>query len=211
MGWGDAAKDTIRLKSPVSEADARAARSAFEVLAEEMSKVQERLGSEQREAEPRRALIADDDPFYLGLLEDVLEGCGFKVTSASDGDEAWAAIRRDPTIRVAILNWMMPGRDGYEICRALKRSRAPAAYMILMAGSRLRHEIEKVLVPGANDYLIKPFGARDLGICLRRALHFLHLEDELKKAREHRRLCVRAREKLREIEAGIRSPDAGFG
>jgi hypothetical protein len=61
---------------------ARAARSAFEGLVEDMSRAQERFGSEQRKAAPRGALIADNDPFYLAPLEHVLERCGFKVTSA---------------------------------------------------------------------------------------------------------------------------------
>ncbi len=120
-------------------------------------------------------LIADDDGFYRGLLEEFLKEWQFQVTTARDGAEAMQAIRQDRTIRLAILNWMLPVLDGYEICRRLKNGRYGDIYTILVIGNRFKGEIMKAVTPAADDYLTKPFGPRELKIGICNAMGALHV------------------------------------
>jgi len=125
-------------------------------------------------------LIADDDPTYRSLLEEFLTEWGFQVTTAADGEQAWQAVQSDPTIRLAILDWVMPLMDGCEVCRRLKED--PAArrvHVVLITGSRLKDEIIKVLVAGADDYVMKPFEAIDLKIRVLNAVRIVQLEDDV--------------------------------
>ncbi len=127
-----------------------------------------------------RVLIADDDPVYRSLLGDLLEQWEFEVQCTADGQEAWEALRRDPTIKLAVLDWMMPGIDGYEVCHRIKQDPTKShIYTILVTGSRLKDEIIKVLVAGADDYIIKPFEPLDLRMRIRAAMRIINLEAEL--------------------------------
>lgn len=117
-------------------------------------------------------LIADDDPVYRNLLEDLLRQWDFEVTSTSDGNEAWQVIQRDDTVKLAILDWMMPGMDGCEVCQKIGQG----IYTILITGTRLKDDVIKVLIAGADDYIIKPFEPLDLKIRLRAAMRIINLE-----------------------------------
>jgi len=129
-------------------------------------------------------LIADDDPVYRQLMEDLLRQWGIRTTVVSDGDEAWTAIQRDWTLDVAILDWMMPGMDGYEVCRRIKEDKSREVYIILITGSRLKDEIIKVLVAGADDYILKPFEALDLKVRFRNTMTILALRSEIAELRQ---------------------------
>ncbi len=124
-------------------------------------------------------LIADDDPVYRSLLTELLKEWQFDVAVACNGSEAWEALQQDPKIRLVVLDWMMPEMDGFEVCRRLKTERGADVYTILITGSRKKEEIMKVLVAGADDYLIKPFDPVDLKIHVRNAVRILHLQEEL--------------------------------
>jgi DNA-binding response OmpR family regulator len=67
-----------------------------------------------------KILIAEDDPVSRRLLEAKLAKWGYDVVVTCDGDEAWEALRAKDTPRLAILDWMMPGMDGVEICRRMR-------------------------------------------------------------------------------------------
>jgi len=124
-------------------------------------------------------LIADDDAVYRAFLQDLLRKWGYDVTVTCDGGEAWRAVQDEPQINVAILDWMMPGMDGYEVCRKIKNDLVERdIYTILITGSRLKGDMIKVLVAGADDYIIKPFEPLDLKIRLRAAIRIIHLEAE---------------------------------
>lgn len=129
-------------------------------------------------------LIADDDPVYRGLLEEFLQDWGFEITSVCDGSEAWEAIHSDPTIELAILDWVMPRMDGYEVCQKLKDEGGKHVYTILITGSRLKEDVIKVLIAGADDYIIKPFEATDLKIHLRNATRIINLTSEVAELRK---------------------------
>ena len=105
-------------------------------------------------------LIADDDPVYRSFLDDLLEQWKFDVTVAYDGQEAWEAIQGNEDIRL--------GR---------------AVYTILVTGSRLKEDVIRVLVSGADDYIAKPFDAIDLKIHVRTAMRVINLETEVSELR----------------------------
>ena len=87
-----------------------------------------------------RILIAEDDPTSRRLLEATLARDGYQVISASDGDEAWERLRDKDGPRLAILDWMMPGRDGIEICRQLRREPRPSYVYLLLVTTKTRTE-----------------------------------------------------------------------
>lgn len=107
-----------------------------------------------------RVLVAEDDrPMREGLTE-VLEREGFRVTAAADGTEAFR-MYQDQAPDFVVLDIMMPGMSGYDVCRAIRSEDETTPVMFLSAKSE---EIDKVLglELGADDYLMKPFGTREL-------------------------------------------------
>ncbi|MFA6133481.1 MAG: response regulator transcription factor [Phycisphaerae bacterium] len=126
-------------------------------------------------------LVADDDPVYRSLLESLLEESHFEVVLAADGAEAWAILQQDDTPELAILDWMMPNMDGYEVCRQVRATKGNAVpYILLMTSNGHRDELLRILVAGADDYLLKPFEPLDLKIHLRAAIRILNLEAQLR-------------------------------
>ncbi len=107
-----------------------------------------------------RVLIAEDDMFTREGLADILRAEGFEVLTASDGKEALALFdEKDPDF--VCLDIMMPGSDGYEICRHI-RSRSETVPVIFISAKT--EEIDKVLglELGADDYIVKPFGVKEV-------------------------------------------------
>jgi DNA-binding response OmpR family regulator len=106
-----------------------------------------------------RMLVVDDEPPIVELVTGYLEREGWSVASAGDGLEALEAVRRiDPD--VVVLDVMLPGLDGVEVCRQL---RAFSDAYVLMLTAR-GEEIDRImgLTVGADDYLVKPFSPREL-------------------------------------------------
>ncbi len=110
--------------------------------------------------EPYRILVAEDEPHIREGLIDLLEGEGYAVMAAADGN---AALQLSEThiFDQALLDIMMPGRNGYDVCRELRRSQPQLAIIMLTAKGE---EIDKVLglELGADDYITKPFGVHEL-------------------------------------------------
>jgi phosphoserine phosphatase RsbU/P len=110
-----------------------------------------------------RILIADDDRMSLVMLKGTLEPWGFDVVVAQDGDAAWQCIVGSEPPALAIIDWMMPGIDGIELCRRVRSTelRAPV-YLILLTSRTSRQDIVAGLEAGADDYLCKPFDPDEL-------------------------------------------------
>lgn len=104
-------------------------------------------------------LLIDDDPNIVGLARMYLEQDGFRVTSATEGNAALKKILNDGP-NLVVLDLMLPGLDGWEICR---RVRAESDVPIIMLTAR-SDDIDKIvgLELGADDYLTKPFNPREL-------------------------------------------------
>ncbi len=115
-------------------------------------------------------LVVDDDPEIRQLLKTYLERNGYQVTTAAEGGGLWQALERS-RIDLIVLDLMLPGVDGMELCRTLRvRSKVP----VIMLTAR-GDEMDRILglEMGADDYLAKPFSARELlariKVILRRA------------------------------------------
>jgi len=128
-----------------------------------------------------RALIADDDPTALLLLASVLEGWGYQVVTARDGIEAWDLLRRGDAPPLAILDWMMPGLDGVEVCRKVRQaSAAPYVYLIMLTAKTGRQDIVRGMEAGADDYVAKPFDEHELEVRLRAGRRIVELQEALR-------------------------------
>jgi two-component system response regulator MprA len=104
-------------------------------------------------------LVVDDEPRMLSMMRRVLEVDGYAVVVAEDGDAALDVLRRQP-VDLLILDVMMPGPNGFEVCRTVRRE---SAVPILMLTAR-DEAIDKVtgLDCGADDYVVKPFNPDEL-------------------------------------------------
>jgi DNA-binding response OmpR family regulator len=110
-----------------------------------------------------RILIADDDSVSTMMLERTLERWGFDVEVAHDGIAAWDYICGSQPPALAIVDWMMPGLDGIELCRRIRATALPApVYVILLTARSSRQDLVAGLEAGADDYLTKPFDPDEL-------------------------------------------------
>jgi diguanylate cyclase (GGDEF)-like protein len=132
-----------------------------------------------------KILIADDDKVSRRLLEAKLSRWGYEVAITCDGNEAWEALRAEDAPRMAILDWMMPGIDGVEICRRMRRkSREPYTYIILLTALHRDEDIVTGMEAGADDYITKPFKTNDLRVRIRAGMRIIELQNDLIEARE---------------------------
>ena len=141
-----------------------------------------------------RILIADDDSITRRLLETILTKWSYQVVIAQDGDEAWQILQGEGAPKLAILDWMMPGLDGVEICRrARQRIDAPYVYIMLLTSKVRKEDLIEGMDAGADDYLTKPFNRHELEVRLRAGLRILDLQEALMASAEELAL-VRAQE-----------------
>jgi two-component system alkaline phosphatase synthesis response regulator PhoP len=104
-------------------------------------------------------LVVDDEPKIVRLARDYLEGSGFRVLPLFDGAEALAAARQaQPDLVVLDLN--LPGMDGLDVCRALRRASSVPIIMLTARADETDRLIG--LEVGADDYIVKPFSPREL-------------------------------------------------
>lgn len=109
-----------------------------------------------------RILVAEDEPHILLLIQRKLETAGYMVTTATNGNEALElALRERPDL--LLLDILMPGREGLEICKEVKDAfgeNAPPVIIISALGQQI--DVEAGISAGADDYIIKPFSPRAL-------------------------------------------------
>jgi diguanylate cyclase (GGDEF)-like protein len=131
-----------------------------------------------------KILIADDDPLSRRLLEGTLTRMGHEVVAVSDGPDAVLALQQVDGPKLAILDWMMPGADGLEVCRAVRGLTGPYVYLILLTARDTREDVVEALDSGADDFIIKPFDAMELRARIRSGARVLELQENLLKAQE---------------------------
>jgi diguanylate cyclase (GGDEF)-like protein len=132
-----------------------------------------------------KILIADDESVSRRMLQGLLVKWGYDVISAEDGDAAWEKLKPSDAPRMALLDWMMPGKNGVDVCRALRKQRPePYTYILLLTAKDAKESVVEGLESGADDYLTKPFNPQELKARIRVGLRLLDLEDNLVQARE---------------------------
>ena len=109
----------------------------------------------------RKVLVLEDEENIRSFVVINLKRAGYQTVEAGTGEEALAAVQDDPDIKVALLDIMLPGIDGFEVCRRIRATNSRIGIIMLTARSQ---EMDKVtgLMTGADDYVTKPFSPAEL-------------------------------------------------
>ena len=138
-----------------------------------------------------RILIAEDDPVSRRVLTVQLTKWGHEVIATENGLDAWEAINREDAPHLVILDRMMPGLDGVEICRRLRQQEnGLSMYVILLTAMSRKENVIEGLEAGADDYLTKPFDRHELRVRLQAGARIVELQSSL---------C----ERVKELESAI--------
>jgi diguanylate cyclase (GGDEF)-like protein len=138
-----------------------------------------------------RVLIADDSIVSRHLLEATLRKWGYEVVVACDGLEAWNVLEGDNAPRIVILDWVMPGLTGPEVCQRVREhshnKETTYTYILLLTSKSQREDLIEGMEAGADDYLTKPFDQHELKVRLRAGTRIIDLQRELEAAKEELR------------------------
>src|ERR1700730_590574 len=136
----------------------------------------------------KKILIAEDDPVSRHMLMAFLVKWDYEVVAAADGIEALRILESEGAPPLAVLDWMMPGLEGTQVCqRVREHSERPYVYVLLLTARSQKGDLLRGLESGADDYLTKPFDAQELRARLRVGQRILDLQDSLIAAREELR------------------------
>jgi phosphoserine phosphatase RsbU/P len=127
-----------------------------------------------------KVLIAEDDSVTRKMVESILFNWGYDVVLACDGDEAWQALQHENAPNLAILDWIMPGMDGIELCRKIRETKSfHSLYIILLTVKGQKKDIVEGLRAGADDYITKPFDRDELRARVQAGIRILELQASL--------------------------------
>jgi DNA-binding response OmpR family regulator len=127
-----------------------------------------------------RILIAEDDAVSRRRLEATLRKWGYEVLAVEDGLAAWEVLQGEMPPPLAILDWMMPGMDGIEVCRKVReRSPSRPLYIIVLTARGSREDVVAGLQAGGDDYVTKPFDREELHARVKVGLRVLQLQMNL--------------------------------
>jgi two-component system, cell cycle response regulator len=153
-------------------------------------------GKSTPEAKPsslNAVLIAEDDPIFRRILESWFKRWDYSVTAVENGVDAWEALQKEDAPQLTVLDWMMPGMDGIEVCRKIRGcSQGVYRYVLLLTAKDDKQDVVAGLEAGADDYLTKPFDVDELRARVRAGKRILdlqaaliHAKDELQFAAAH--------------------------
>ena len=109
-----------------------------------------------------KVLIAEDDPSCALILDLLIHESGYEVILTSDGSTALEILQAKDAPRLAILDWMMPGMSGVDVCRKLRKTNPKIPYIIILTAKNDEQDIITALDAGANVYISKPFNKKEL-------------------------------------------------
>jgi diguanylate cyclase (GGDEF)-like protein len=146
------------------------------------------IGNSQPRNACKQVLVAEDDAMFRKILQSWLQSWAYEVTVAEDGAKAWEILQQERPPELLILDWVMPGVDGTELCRRIReRQRGTYQYILLITAKDDKQDVVRGLEAGADDYLTKPFDRNELRARLRVGRRILTLQDDLITAREELR------------------------
>ena len=132
-----------------------------------------------------KVLVAEDEIVSRRLLEASLRRWNYDVVTASDGLEASRILQAPDAPKLAVLDWLMPGMDGAQLCRQIRQAETDAyTYILLLTSKHAKRDVVQGLKAGADDYIAKPFDPQELRVRLRTGKRILCLLDQLTAARE---------------------------
>lgn len=138
-----------------------------------------------------KVLIADDAAITRKALETSLVKWGYDVTAVKDGNEAWELLSRDDAPDIAIIDWMMPGMEGVDLCRAVRQlNNESFTYIIMCTALDKPEDLVKGFEAGVDDYIVKPCDPLELRARVKAAERVINLETFL-------------RYKIRELEQAL--------
>lgn len=141
-----------------------------------------------------RILVAEDQPIHARLLDVMLEELGHQMVHAGDGEEAWRILSAADRPELALIDWMMPGLSGVELCRRIRAEPAlTGVYVILLTARDTVDDVVEGLGAGANDFVTKPFEPRELAARLQVGVRVLELEAALAARVEEKRRALAER------------------
>ena len=127
-----------------------------------------------------RVLIAEDDAVTARVLEGLLGSWNYDAVTVRDGSAALAMLQADDGPQLALLDWMMPGLQGVDVCRLARARRADVpTYLILLTSRGDRSDVVAGLRAGADDYLVKPFDTNELHARLKAGVRIIELQQRL--------------------------------
>jgi DNA-binding response OmpR family regulator len=127
-----------------------------------------------------RILVAEDDVVLQMLLQSLLTHWGYDVVVASDGEEAWRQLQQEDAPRLAILDWVMPGVDGIEVCRRIRASNLlHDSYILILTAKTGSEDFITAMKAGANDFINKPFKSAELRASLDMGSQVVELHERL--------------------------------
>jgi len=130
-------------------------------------------------------LLAEDDPVFRHLLTSWLRRWSYTVMAVDNGLDAWNVLQQQNAPQLVVLDWMMPGMDGVELCRLVRsHSLGPYRYILLITAKDDKHDVVVGLEAGADDYLTKPFNVDELRARVRTGSRILKLQDALLRTQE---------------------------
>ena len=125
-------------------------------------------------------LIAEDDPIFRRILESWFKKWHYAVTAVGNGLDAWEVLQTENAPQLAILDWMMPGMDGIELCSKIRsRKHGTYRYVLLLTAKDDKQDVIAGLEAGADDYLTKPFDVDELRARVRAGRRILDLQAAL--------------------------------
>ena len=134
-----------------------------------------------------RILIAEDDVISRKMLESILSKWGYEVLAVSSGSEAWDILNSESAPQIAILDWMMPGMTGVEVCSKVRQRESGIdhyTYIILLTAKTEKKDLITGMESGADDYILKPFDPHELGVRIRAGQRIIELQNQLRNAKE---------------------------
>jgi DNA-binding response OmpR family regulator len=148
-----------------------------------------------------KILIADDDRAFRTLLERSIRGWGYEPVVVADGEDAWRELERTDGPQIALLDWVMPGADGLEVCRRVRRAPLPRyVYLILLTAKTEPQDLISGLEAGADEFVAKPVVLERLRLQVKTGIRILDADSRKRPRRKHSELL---HDQLRSVSARL--------
>ena len=147
-----------------------------------------------------RILVAEDESVSRRLLERLLESWGHEVVGCIDGEQAWEILGQPGAPRLVIMDWMMPGLSGIEVCQRIRsREQGDQFYILLLTARGETSDLVDGLKAGANDYVTKPYNPAELEARIYVGVRWMTLQARQMEAERLKTLMVTAGAAAHEI------------